>query len=152
MNISKRKLFGARLRNVIVIGVILCTGMYAYVHFTYARPIGEGPAGPAVAAKPFESIWSEQHVELVAIGDSITAGLGAKSIEHSYVNRLLDNPQDEFPDMRGKCPRRVLPNLTVENLAVSGSTSLQHEVSILAVHVRRQRSLLLVLLHCRRPQ
>ncbi len=130
MNVAQQKLFRSRLRNIIVVGLLLCAATYAYIHFTYARPVGEGPAGPNVAAAPFESIWSERQVELVGIGDSITAGLGAKSIEHSYFNRLINNPMDEYSDMQGKCLRRVLNNLTFENLAVSGSTSLQHEEAI----------------------
>jgi hypothetical protein len=46
-------------------------------------------------------------VRLVGIGDSITAGLGAASRDHTFFNRLLQNPADEFPDMQGRCMERI---------------------------------------------
>jgi lysophospholipase L1-like esterase len=64
-------------------------------------------------------------VLLVGLGDSVTAGFGA-SKGHSYFQRLAANPEDEFPDMKGICLGAVLPRLKVRNLAVSGSTSLEH--------------------------
>lgn len=63
---------------------------------------------------------------LLGIGDSITAGLGAKNASHSYFERLFLNPDDEFEELRGVCLSRVLPNLTKLNVAISGSTSLTH--------------------------
>ncbi|MFO0943261.1 MAG: SGNH/GDSL hydrolase family protein [Pirellulales bacterium] len=63
---------------------------------------------------------------LVGIGDSVTAGFGAKNSSHSYFARLAKNPEDEWPDMQGLCLSNVLPNLTQRNISVSGSTSLQH--------------------------
>lgn len=36
------------------------------------------------------------------------------------------NPPDEFAEMQGLCLANVLPNLSTQNIAVSGSTSLQH--------------------------
>ena len=74
--------------------------------------------------------WTERPVLLLGIGDSITRGLGAKSVEHSFFQRLLVNPEDEWEDMRGRCLSAVLPNLTSENLSVSGSTSLEHAALI----------------------
>jgi lysophospholipase L1-like esterase len=59
------------------------------------------------------------------MGDSVTAGFGA-STGHSYFDRLIENPSDEFPEMRGICLKAVLPNLRWTNLSMSGSTSLQH--------------------------
>ena len=63
---------------------------------------------------------------LVGLGDSVTAGFGARK-GYSYFDRLVQNPPDEWPDMRGMNLSRVFPNLTHTNLAVSGSTSLEHE-------------------------
>ncbi|MCC6510536.1 MAG: SGNH/GDSL hydrolase family protein, partial [Pirellulaceae bacterium] len=57
---------------------------------------------------------------------SITAGLGAKSPDHTFFNRLLRNPGDETDGMQGIALEHVLPILTSENLAISGSTSLTH--------------------------
>ncbi len=63
---------------------------------------------------------------LLGVGDSVTAGFGA-SHGHSYFQRLIDNPDDEFPDLRGICLLKVLPNLQSRNIAISGSTSIHHE-------------------------
>jgi len=97
----------------------------AYVHFYFYLPMGSGPAGPAVAEEPFRSVWTERKVLLVGIGDSVTAGLGSTAGK-SYFKRLEQNPPDEFADMQGRSLSRVLPNLQTLNIAVSGSTSLQH--------------------------
>ncbi|HEY2839732.1 MAG TPA: SGNH/GDSL hydrolase family protein [Pirellulales bacterium] len=98
----------------------------AYLYFWMARPVGKGPAGPAVAQAAFAQPWSERRVLLLGIGDSITAGLGARSPDHSYFQRLAKNPPDEFTDLRGVCLSVVFPNLESSNLAISGSTSLDH--------------------------
>lgn len=97
-----------------------------YVNYFLLRPIGNGPAGPAVPAEPFQTVWTEKRVHLVGIGDSITAGLGASKRSRSFFNRLIQNPSDEFDDMKGRSLLSVLPNLTSKNLAVSGSNSRQH--------------------------
>ncbi len=123
---NRKPIISRRLRVVAIVGVVLVGATAAYISLFLARPIGSGPSGPAVAAEPFETVWTERPVMLIGIGDSITAGLGARSPSHSYVSRLLENPADEFPDMQGKNLRRVLPNLQSKNIAVSGSTSLQH--------------------------
>ena len=74
---------------------------------------------------------------LLGIGDSVTAGLGAKSAEHSYFNRLVRNPPDEFEEMRGLCLSAVFPNLRTQNAAISGSNSIQH-LEVLQVKVEPQ--------------
>ncbi|MGD9127356.1 MAG: GDSL-type esterase/lipase family protein, partial [Planctomycetia bacterium] len=43
-----------------------------------------------------------------------------------YFNRLIENPPDEFDEMKGLCLSKVLPNLRSENLAISCTTSLHH--------------------------
>lgn len=115
-----------RLKAMIACGSLLVLAAVGYSQFFLSRPMGQGPAGPTVDSTRFTAPWSERHVQLVGIGDSVTAGLGARSPDHSYFNRLVKNPADEFPEMRGICLSRVLPHLEVENLAVSGSTSLYH--------------------------
>ena len=62
----------------------------------------------------------------MGLGDSITARLGAKTQAHAFFNRLETAPPDEFPDMQTVNLSAVLPNLTSQNLAVSGTNSLQH--------------------------
>jgi lysophospholipase L1-like esterase len=59
------------------------------------------------------------------LGDSVTAGLGARK-GYSYFDRLLENPVDEFEDMKGVHLGRVFPSLRATNLAVSGTTSREH--------------------------
>ncbi len=93
--------------------------------FNLRRPVGTGPAGPAVDAAGFEKPWTTRPVLLVGIGDSVTAGFGA-SAGKSYFNRLVTNSEDEFPAMQDLSLSAVLPNLRATNVSVSGSTSLQH--------------------------
>src|SRR5262245_39446491 len=114
-----------RLIWLVATGVVLATVALSYVHFFLYLPIGSGPAGPAVDGAAFAQRWSNRQVLLVGIGDSVTAGFGAKQGK-SYFDWLVTNPPDEFGGMQGKCLSRVLPNLKTLNLAVSGSNSLQH--------------------------
>ncbi len=98
---------------------------YLFDYFWLSLPIGSGPAGPIVPKESFQSVWTTRPVLLVGMGDSITDGFGA-SDGHSYFDMLIANPPDDFPEMKGVCLQAVLPNLKWRNLAVSGSTSLQH--------------------------
>lgn len=119
-----------RLLVIVSSGALICSGIVFYTTFFMARPVGEGPAGPAVARENFDRPWTERKVKLVGLGDSITAGLGAKSSNHTFFNRILVNPQDEYEDMHGICLSTVLPNLEHENFAISGSTSQEHMATI----------------------
>lgn len=124
--VSSRGRLRRRLLALAMAGALAIGGSAAYIHYWLARPAGAGPAGPGVALAPFEQTWSERPVLLLGIGDSITAGLGAKSPDHSYFQRLLANPTDEYADMQGRSLAAVFPNLKSENIAVSGSNSLEH--------------------------
>jgi lysophospholipase L1-like esterase len=115
-----------RWKWLLAIGVFLVAAALGYIEFFLRRPVGEGPAGPRVEALAFQRVWSDRQVVLVGIGDSVTHGLGAKSQSHSYFERLAQNPTDEWPELNGVCLSRVLPNLTKLNIAVSGTTSVQH--------------------------
>ncbi|MEZ6135012.1 MAG: SGNH/GDSL hydrolase family protein [Pirellulaceae bacterium] len=117
-----------RIRLVILFctGVLLVLAAVSYNSLFLARPIGEGPAGPQVDRAQFSEVWTERNILLLGVGDSITAGLGAKSPQHSYFERMRVNPVDEYEDMSGSCLSHVIPNLTAKNVAVSGSTSIQH--------------------------
>ncbi|TWU31766.1 hypothetical protein Poly41_60010 [Novipirellula artificiosorum] len=101
-------------------------GVLGYIEYFLSRPVGAGPAGPALDAIAFTQVWSDQRVQVIGVGDSITAGLGARSTSHTFFNRLLENPNDEFTDMKGVCLSEVLPHLTSENFAISGSESCTH--------------------------
>lgn len=109
---------------LLIAGGLIILGALAYRNLRFERPIGAGPAGPAVDAEPFQTPWTDRKVLLLGLGDSVTAGFGVRH-DLSYFNRLVENPSDEFGDMKGKCLSTVLPNLTTDNRAVSGSTSIQ---------------------------
>ncbi|MEM9368368.1 MAG: SGNH/GDSL hydrolase family protein [Planctomycetota bacterium] len=114
-------------RTLLLLGLLFVVGTPLLIEFRFRRPIGEGPAGPPVPAEPFQTVWTTRQLQVVGLGDSITRGLGANSRSHTFFQRLLDNPDDEYADMRGKCLSVVLPNHDAINLAVSGSTSIDHE-------------------------
>ena len=113
-----------RLLSLIAIGLLVIGATAAYRHYRYARPIGEGPAGRTVPREAFSSPWSQRRVVLLGLGDSVTQGLGA-SPGHTYFQRLVKNPVDEFDDMQGLCLSRVLPQIEPLNLAISGTTSIE---------------------------
>ncbi|MDC0936873.1 SGNH/GDSL hydrolase family protein [Pirellulales bacterium] len=115
-----------RLRLILAAGVLIIIGSTCYIRYFLVRPIGSGPAGPHVDASYFAQPWTQRQIRVVGLGDSITAGMGADSPDHSFFNRLILNPDDEFADMRNSCLSSVIPNLESENLAVSGSTSDHH--------------------------
>src|SRR5437899_3224825 len=116
-----------RLAVVIACGILLISAASAYLYVRQSRPVGQGPAGPDVQKSLFNQPWSERNVILVGLGDSVTAGFGARK-GYSYFDRLVANPPDDSSDMRGICLRTVSPHLQSTNLAVSGSTSGQHVV------------------------
>src|SRR5690554_5669862 len=96
---TSRRIWARRI--LIVVGTLLCVGVPAYIELFLKRPVGTGPAGPAVERAALPEPWSQRPVLSLGIGDSITRGLGAKSVEHSFFQRLLVNPDDEWEDMRG---------------------------------------------------
>lgn len=55
----------------------------------------------------------------------MTAGFGARK-GYGYFDRLVISPPEEYAEMRGVTLTAVLPRLQFTNLAVSGSTSLEH--------------------------
>jgi lysophospholipase L1-like esterase len=114
----------SRLIALLLSGLLVIGGTIVWRYFRYARPVGDGPAGPSVAIDGFASPWSNRNVVLLGLGDSVTQGLGA-SPGRTYFLRLIKNPIDEFPDMQGRSLSAVLPNLTSLNLAISGTTSIE---------------------------
>jgi len=109
-------------------GVFVLLLTAAYLWLSQSRPIGDGPAGPAVPAEPFKQPWTSRKVMLVGLGDSVTFGFGARK-GYGYFDRLQANPADELADMAGRSLAAVFPNLTVSNLAVSGSISHELEAA-----------------------
>ena len=129
-SVPRVRRFSRRLKILLAVGTLLVAAAVAYVHFWLYLPMGSGPAGPVVPKEPFQNKWTDRQVLLVGLGDSVTAGFGA-SRGLSYFDRLVENPPEEFADMRGRSLSRVLPALEAQNLSVSGSNSLQHVDQIL---------------------
>lgn len=123
---DKPKRSRKRLYFLLVTAAIVIPGVFGYIEFYLARPTGEGPAGPVVQRSAFENVWTERPVRVVGIGDSVTAGLGARSPSHTFFNRVIENPKDEFAELQGVCLSAVLPNLASDNFAISGSESSTH--------------------------
>ncbi|MFK8112056.1 MAG: SGNH/GDSL hydrolase family protein [Rubripirellula sp.] len=119
---SRRK----RLPILLAIAALTIIGVVGYIEYYLARPVGDGPAGPTVQREEFQQTWTELPVQIVGIGDSITAGLGAKSPSHTFFNRVIRNPSDEHPELKGVCLSAVVPSLAFENFAISGSESNTH--------------------------
>ena len=113
-----------RLIWLILGGLILVAGAAIYLQSSFGISVGSGPAGPTVDRAAFERVWTTKPVLVIGLGDSVTAGFGARR-GYSYFDRLIKNPADEFPDLVGCSLSRVLPNLTFTNLAVSGSVSAE---------------------------
>ncbi len=114
-----------RLVLLVAVGLVLIAGAAAYRYLLLSLPVGEGPAGPAVSREPFARPWTSRKVLLLGLGDSVTAGYGARK-GYSYFDLLVANPPDEFADMRGLNLKAVMPGLSARNLAASGSTSPEH--------------------------
>lgn len=114
-------------RFLLLSGILIVVAVPCFIEFFLRRPVGEGPAGPAVSLAAFQEQWTDQKVLVLGLGDSVTRGLGAKSPARSYFNRVVQNPKNDFADIDGACLSTVIPSLANVNLAVSGSTSLDHE-------------------------
>ena len=114
-----------RLIGILMAGIALLSVTFYYLSVYFRLPVGNGPAGPSVPRDAFSSPWTDRPVLLVGIGDSVTAGFGARR-GYSYFDRLIANTPDEFADLNGICLSRVMPKLQFTNLAISGSTSLEH--------------------------
>jgi len=111
-----------RIILVLLVGLALVVGASAFLFFRFARPVGVGAAGPLIEREYFSMSWTSKPVMLVGLGDSVTAGFGARK-GYSYFDRLVQNPVDEFPELKGICLSAVFPHLAVTNVSVSGSTS-----------------------------
>jgi lysophospholipase L1-like esterase len=114
-----------RLTAILATGIVLIGIALFFLFVCFVHPIGHGPAGPAIPREWFSSPWTGRPVLLVGLGDSVTAGFGARR-GYSYFDRLVANPPDEFADMNGISLSAVIPKLQFTNLAISGSTSLEH--------------------------
>lgn len=115
-----------RWLTLLVLGGVAVAAALFVREYYFSHPVGSGPAGPAVDPSGFAQPWTNRPVLVLGLGDSITAGLGAKTQAHAFFSRLVTAPPDEFPDLQRVNLSAVLPRLTAQNLAVSGTNSLQH--------------------------
>jgi lysophospholipase L1-like esterase len=113
-----------RLLIVFASALISIIAAVTYLYFSFYLPIGSGAAGPTVSSNFFAKQWTNQPVLLVGLGDSVTAGFGARK-GYSYFDRLVQNPADEFQSINGICLGKVFPQFASTNLAISGSTSIE---------------------------
>ena len=113
-----------RLRLIFALGLVSVIAAAAYLYFWRSVPVGSGPAGPTVSGEVFAHPWTNRPVLFVGLGDSVTAGFGSRK-GYSYFDRLVQNPADEFQDMKGICLGKVFPEFAFTNLAISGSTSIE---------------------------
>jgi lysophospholipase L1-like esterase len=120
-----------RLFKLMAVGAVLLGAATLYLYLTFSLPVGEGPAGPKVPREVFAHSWTTRPIFLVGLGDSVTAGFGARR-GYGYFDRLIANPPDEFTEMKGIGLSVVFPNLRTTNLAVSGTTSMEHVQSQLS--------------------
>lgn len=121
---------------VLLTGLVLIAGTVVFLFFRFARPVGSGPAGPAIVHESFSRPWTSRQILLVGLGDSVTAGFGARK-GYSYFDRLAKNPADEFSELNGVSLPAVFLNFGSTNLAISGSTSsevLTRQLSLLATN------------------
>jgi len=123
-SVAVRSGFRRRLVMLALAGVCLVAAALFYLNFWYYRPIGIGPVGIAVDRAPYAAPWSQQRVLLLGLGDSITAGFGANPGMSSF-QRVAKNSANEFAGLEGVSLQDVLPNLEVQNKAISGTTSIE---------------------------
>ena len=114
-----------RLQLILIVAFVMVCAAGTWLCFWPSRPVGHGPAGPVLPTAEFARPWTERTVLLVGLGDSVTAGFGARK-GYGYFDRLIRNPTEELSDMKGISLSVVLPGLRATNLAVSGSTSMEH--------------------------
>lgn len=118
-----------RWRVVLVCLLIVCAfagyfGLRVY-NAIRVRPMGTGPAGPTIAAEPFQKRWLDKPVVFLGLGDSITRGLGATK-ELTYVPLLLHNDDAFYPDMAGRDLSHVLTIQSHHNYAQDYTVSQEH--------------------------
>ena len=124
----KVKWYKLRIRTILLCLLIVTSALgyagWRYYNALRIRPWGIGPAGPPVAAVPFEKPWSEKEVVFLGVGDSITRGYGGPS-GLNYFDLLVQNHK-RYPDMEGRDLSSIFPNLKTRNIAVDYTISQEH--------------------------
>ena len=99
--------------------------LVAWFAIRLPAPMGDGPAGPDVAAQAFSKTWSDRPIVLLSLGDSVSTGYGAPP-GHGYFDLIRDNATVTYPEMHGLDLAHVLPNIRVIRRASNSSNSEQH--------------------------
>ena len=126
---TKPKWYKLRLRAILLcllIIVLSCSYVgWRFYNAVRIRPMGTGPAGPSIAAEPFQEQWLNKPVVFIGLGDSITRGLGA-DMRHTYFPLLLNNDDAFYPDMAGKGLSHVVTVQSYRNYAQDYTVSQAH--------------------------
>jgi lysophospholipase L1-like esterase len=116
--------YSFRWQTAVILAVVL-VGAWYFLRGRFEHTMGSGPAGPVVALDSFRRAWFTNQFVLIGLGDSVTAGFGATA-GHGYFELLVQNDDEQRPDMQGRDLQHVLSNLRIRNLAVSYTTSAEH--------------------------
>lgn len=126
---TKTKWYKLRLRTILLCLLIIAVSCgyvgWRFHNATRIRLMGSGPAGPAIAAAPFQQPWLEKPVVFIGIGDSVTRGLGAPK-QLTYFPLLMHNSDPHYPDMAGKDLSHVVTIQSFLNYAQDYSISQDH--------------------------
>ncbi len=126
---TKPKWYKLRLRVIFLclLIIILFAGYFGcrLYNAVRTRPMGTGPAGPAIATEAFQEQWLDKPVVFVGIGDSITRGLGAP-MYLTYFPLLINNDDAFYPDMAGKDLSHVMTIQSYRNYAQDYTVSQEH--------------------------
>ena len=74
-----------RIAGIVFIGLLMIATVGVALFFRFAHPVGSGRVGLQIDSNLFSSAWTERPVFLVGLGDSVTAGFGARK-GYSYFN------------------------------------------------------------------
>ena len=123
------KWYKLRLRTIFLCLLLIAAGSgyvgWRFYNAVRTRPMGKGPAGPAIAAEPFQHRWLEKPVVFIGIGDSITRGLGATK-HLTYFPLLIHNADPFYPDMTGNDLSHVVTIQSSRNYAQDYTISQEH--------------------------
>ena len=100
---SPRKFTGRKIAFLAVGALLLVAVTAASLYFRYALPIGRGPAGPALAREAFAAPGPCASILVVGLGDSVTAGFGART-GYGYFDRVVTNAPEDAADVKGLSP------------------------------------------------
>jgi len=127
--------------------LLLCVFIpFVSFYLYYRLPVGPGVNAHSLPIEAFQKTWSNRAVLLVGMGDSIVTGFGSGKSEFAFYKMLLNNPDDEYPEMKGKTLRKVFPELRHINIAMNSTTSGDHIDQVEAIPMQSKDVFGIVLL------